>query len=58
MYPPYWVSSKEGTFHFGDGILFSFEKSPLKGRRRDVLSIGNPARSCKIFFKKRKKVLA
>jgi hypothetical protein len=45
-------------FVFGDGILFSFEKSPLKGRRRDVLSIGNPARSCKIFFKKRKKVLA
>ena len=25
MYPPYWVSSKEGTFHFGynkDAIIF------------------------------------
>ncbi|ERL16806.1 hypothetical protein HMPREF1246_1014 [Acidaminococcus sp. BV3L6] len=45
-------------FVFGDGILFSFEKAPLKGRRRDVLSIGNPARPCKNFFQKKKKVLA
>ena len=25
MYPPYWVSSKEGTFHFSQSAVFSIE---------------------------------
>lgn len=27
MYPPYWVSSKEGTFHIGGNTFFEVERA-------------------------------
>ena len=47
MYPPYWVSSKEGTYHFFAGfflltkmmVRFGHECPNAKEKKFDILSI-------------------